>query len=115
MGYNSVVVVMNDALGMIEEDPTFGRNLAAGIRGCHIREDRDVPAYSPSGRGVHCNAAEVISTAHADIPQVVVVKGNTGFAYRYGEALPESVLEDLKFVLDQHGYSVRKKPTKRSK
>lgn len=114
MGFNSVVVVMNDALGMIEEDPTFGRNLAQEIM-TYRRTGGDVPAYSPTGMGVHCNAASVLSCQHADVPQVVVVKHNTGFVYKYGEALPDHVLEDLKFVLDQHGYSVRKKPTKRSK
>jgi len=31
MGWNSTVVVMNDALGYIEEDPEFGTKLARAI------------------------------------------------------------------------------------
>lgn len=50
MGFNSVVVVMNDALGMIEEDPTFGRNLAQEVM-TYRRTGGDVPAYSPTGMG----------------------------------------------------------------
>ena len=112
MGFNSVVVVMNDALGMIEEDPTFGRNLAQETM-TYRRTGGDVPAHSPTGRGVFCNAATVLSCQHADVPQVVVVKHNTGWVYEYGKALPDHVLEDLKWVLDQHGFAVRKKPTKK--
>jgi len=32
MGYNTTVVVYNDALDQIESDPQFGANLAAAIR-----------------------------------------------------------------------------------
>jgi len=31
MGYNTTVVVMNDALGSIEKDPEFGKNLVRAV------------------------------------------------------------------------------------
>ncbi len=117
MGYNSVVVVMNDAIGMIEKDQTFGKNLHDAVitmgRPDAQKYGNDVPAYSPTGLGVFCNAATVVSSQHADVPQVVVVKHNSGYVYKYGETLPDHVLEDLKWVLAQHGYTTRKKPTKK--
>ena len=60
MGFNSTVVVMNDALHDIEGDKDFEANLAAilqvGGRGGEV----DVRA------GSYCNAATVIETHHAD-------------------------------------------------
>lgn len=125
MGFNSVVVVMNDAIGTIEKDHLFGKHLAETVIGCCGRGgEKDVPAYSYKDNGstfqpdlvpvgVHCNAATVLSTAHADCPQVVVVKHNTGYVYKYKEVLPEHVLLDLKWVLEQHGFSIRKKTAKK--
>lgn len=45
MGYNTTVLVLNDSLGAIEEDPEFGKNLARTIyRMYDDRNSRDVPA-----------------------------------------------------------------------
>ena len=43
----------------------------------------------------------------------VVVKHNTGYVFKYREKPPDHVIEDLKWVLEKHGYSVHKKPTKK--
>jgi len=73
MGYNTTVIVMNDALGQIENDPEFGKKLAAAIRANGLRNKPvDVDA------GYHGNAATVIETHHADFTAVVGVGGNTG-------------------------------------
>ena len=106
MGYNSVLVVMNDALDMIRNDPEFGERVYQST--LSVRDREDVSAHSNNG-GIFCNAATVISSAHADEPQVMVVKHNTGWVYRYGKTLPDSVLEDLAFVLEQHGYRISRK------
>ncbi len=77
MGWNTTVVVLNDALDQIEKDPQFGASLARAIRHMpvarHRGEDRiDVAA------GNHCNAACVIESHHADSTALVSVGGNLG-------------------------------------
>jgi hypothetical protein len=77
MGFNTTVVVLNDALHQIENDPEFGRNLARAIMRVSGRGGKmDVPA------GNHCNAAEVIESHHADWMVYVRVGGNTGEVVR---------------------------------
>lgn len=73
MGFNTTVVVLNDALGDIERDPDFGKNLVAAILsvGCH-NKPVDVSAMG------HCNAASVIECHHADYNVYVKVGGNYG-------------------------------------
>lgn len=115
MGYNTAVLVMNDALGAIKNDPKFGENLYNAVMESQRGGQVDVPAYTyREGRfaGVYCNAATVVSMAHADDAQVMVMKHNTGYVAKYKEPLPDHVIEDLKWVFEQHGYSVRKDPKK---
>lgn len=116
MGYNTTVVVMNDALDVIKNDPEFGKNLYYAVLETQQGKQVDVPAHSyrdGEKRGVFCNAATVISSQHADDPQVVVVKHNTGWVDRYKETLPDHVIEDLKWVLKNNGYTVSKTPKKK--
>jgi hypothetical protein len=115
MGYNTAVLVMNDALNAIKDDPEFGKNLYKASLEFNLGKQVDVPAYSYDSngvrqRGVHCNAATVVSSEHADVPQVIVVKHNSAFVHKYKEQLPDHVIEDLKWVLKQHGYRVSKAP-----
>jgi hypothetical protein len=81
MGWNTTVVVLNDALDFIENDPEFGRRLAQAIVRCHSSGPMDVAAHSSRG-GIHCNAARVIETHHADCTVKVEVGGNTGSVVR---------------------------------
>jgi len=74
MGWNTVVVVMNDAIHDIENDPAFGRRLAQAIREQMGR--RHTPIDVPAGG--HCNAATVICQDHADAVQLVEVHRNYG-------------------------------------
>jgi hypothetical protein len=115
MGYNTAIVVMNDALSAIKDDPKFGENLYYAVLESQRGKPVDIPAHTYRDgevRGVYCNAATVVSCAHADDPQVVVVKYNTGYAAKYKETLPDHVIEDMKWVLKQHGYRVSKEPKK---
>jgi hypothetical protein len=108
MGYNTVVVVMNDALDVIRDDPTFGQHLYdAVVTRDRARHSSDVPAFSSRG-GIFCNAASVLSCEHADVPQVAVIKGNTGWVAKYKEEMPEHALKDMIWILEQHGYKVSK-------
>lgn len=125
MGYNTTVIVLNDALDHIANDPEFGKTLARaisqlgsgrpGIRGI------DVPAcrYDNEGHvcGMHINAATVIETHHADMNAIVAVGGNcaTQIGMTWGTHHKE---EDKKLILqqlaDELGYSLRRKPHARS-
>lgn len=73
MGYNTQVLILNDALDRIEKNPEeFVQNLVEAIgRGSYSRDDRlDVSC------GGHANAASVIPTQHADVYRVLVSHGN---------------------------------------
>lgn len=113
MGYNTTVVVMNDALSMIRDDPTFGTSLHDAI--CEVQRGHlvDVPAYLPNGRGVHTNAATVIETHHADGTAIVAVGGNTGtsLGIMYPSGDEDYEVSILRELADKLGYKISKKPT----
>ena len=70
MGYNSVVLVLNDRLNEISR-ADFGHRLADAIRECGgTGEPVDVRGQS--------GQTQVLSCQHADIMQIVAVGGNTG-------------------------------------
>jgi hypothetical protein len=73
MGYNTTVVILNDALDGIAKDPEFGKKLVAAILsvGCY-KKPIDVSAMG------YCNAATVIESHHADQDVYVKVGGNYG-------------------------------------
>lgn len=79
MGYNTTVVVLNDALSFIEDDAEFGKRLVQAIleAGTSGRKKVTVAARSSRG-GIHCNAATVIESHHADHTVFVKVGGNFG-------------------------------------
>lgn len=81
MGYNTTVVVMNDALSYIRDDPEFGARLADAVSRAIMGKPIDVAAHARSG-GIHCNAATVIETHHADSDVLVRVGGNRGEVVR---------------------------------
>lgn len=110
MGFSSVVVVANDALSDIKSDPKFGASLSFAVASVYRGWPVGVPAHG--NYGVFCNAVTVVSTAHADVDQVCVVRGNTGYVHRYGHTLPDAAVDALKRALDDLGYSVRKKRVK---
>lgn len=108
MGYNSTVIVMNDALHAIREDPEFGRKLAQAILTLNRHEGRGVDISA----GMHCNAAIAIETHHADSNTIIAVGGNcaTVLGATYGtHHEKEDQLEILKQLADKLGYSLRKK------
>lgn len=76
MGFNTTVVVLNDALSEIRDDPEFGRRLADAVLKVQRGEPVDVSAHGK--RSIHCNAAVVIESHHADQMVMVRVGGNYG-------------------------------------
>lgn len=73
MGFNTTVVILNDALGSIESDTEFGQRIAGAIRRLSVA---DGPIEVPAGG--HCNAAVVVETHHASSPALVCVSHNWG-------------------------------------
>lgn len=73
MGFNTTVVVLNDALDDIEQDPNFGKNLAKAILKCGSTSKQ---VYVPAMN--HGNAATVIESHHADYNFLIKVGGNQG-------------------------------------
>lgn len=111
MGFNTTVVVLNDALGDIENDVNFGKKLSTAIRLQSVtKRDEDVSA------GPSCNAATVIEQHHADISVLVAVGGNCGtylcsiYEYRHNEIVTQERL--LQSLADKLGYTVKKKKEK---
>ncbi len=115
MGFNTTVVVLNDALHYIEEDPDFGKNLARAISqvGGGRYERVDVAARCRSG-GVHCNAATVVETHHADQTVIVAVGGNLGLTLgrTWGHKWDDKIAI-LKSLADRMGFYLRKKPERK--
>lgn len=81
MGYNTSVIVLNDALDAIARDPDFGKKLSYAVMAAasppthRSRIDLDVSASN------HCNAASVIETHHADQTSLVSFGGNMGHVH----------------------------------
>jgi hypothetical protein len=112
MGWNTTVVVYNDAVGDIAKDPEFGKNLAAAILGWHTRradgkEHLDVPA------GSHANACMVVASHHADSTSLISVGGNLGIVQdtRYGwdHHTPEGAEKLLRSWADKLGFELVKR------
>ncbi len=114
MGYNSTVVVLNDALNDIQNDPQFGKNLVAAILGLSLGDDprtgkpcrpRDIPA------GMYCNAATVVEQHHASGNAIIAVGGNYGtvIGHAGNGGAHHDRLSILKELANQLGYSLRKK------
>tara|TARA_Y100000310_G_scaffold341389_2_gene440370 strand:- start:586 stop:936 length:351 start_codon:yes stop_codon:yes gene_type:complete len=115
MGYNTTVIVYNDALNSIEDDKDFGKSLAKAVKSLSISDGRHVDVPS----GCHCNAAMVVETHHADQTQVIAVGGNCGQVVGWGGSWrldmrkPEDKIELLKNLADQLGYNLSKKPERK--
>lgn len=111
MGWNTVVVVMNDALHDIAGDTQFGERLQRAVLGFSTsrRLGRDSCVAAHGERCVHVNAAEVVSQDHADGHQVVIAHGNTGWALTAdpNDGVPDAAIKHLEWLLKQRRASKR--------
>lgn len=113
MGFNSVVLVLNDRLGEIERSPErFVKEMSYGIAraGTSGQEQIDF----------HPGQSTVVTCHHADMVSIIAVGGNCatvlGQVYNGGRHHDEeSQLKLLRELADQFGFSLRKKPQKKSK
>jgi|SRR5271155_3080940 len=107
MGFNTSVVILNDALGSLEDDNEFGARLAAGIRAIQIKRPQDVRI------GNHLNACHIIESHHADQMQPLVVGSNYGWPiegtyFDWRGSNEEIELELLQQLAKKHGYGLRR-------
>lgn len=115
MGFNSTLVVLNDALGEIENDPNFGRNVAKAIM--------EMGAYPKPGQhvdivaGHHGNAATVVDCHHADSSALILVGGNYGTVvqpHACGWDHENGQEEALRIWADNMGFRLVRKSKKKS-
>ena len=112
MGYNTTVVVLNDALNDIRGDKEFGNKLVEAISGLSlgINEKTGRPYRSQDvSAGMHGNAARVIEQHHADRHAIVAVGGNTGTVLGHAFCDQDQKLAIIKQLAESMGYSLRKK------
>lgn len=110
MGFNTSVVILNDGLGDIVNNPErFVRELLDAIRG-----------FGYVNHPYITGDTKVISVTHADTKVIISVGGNCGdtLGMVHGvrnDGTHESRLEMIRQVAADLGYSLRKKPRRKPK
>lgn len=104
MGYNSTLVVYNDALDCISKDPNFGKKVKDAIMSLNSPISRQ---YISSG--MHHTAAIAIETHHADHLIVSAIGGNNAINLGYGGHCDDSPEQILKTLAENLGYRLVKK------
>lgn len=105
MGYNTTLIVLNDALHEIENDKDFGMKVAQATRKVSLGKEVDISS------GYHCNAATVIETHHADGIKLIAVGGNCGQDLGYVGGYRSNPEDMLRSLADSMGFKVSKKRT----
>lgn len=112
MGMNSTLVILNDALHLIEKDKDFGRKVAEAIKDFGYKN-------TPISSGHHCNAASVVDCHHADHTNIILVGGNVGTVvvrgaggWDHDEAAQERM---LRYWASRLGLTVSKKRKPKAK
>jgi len=116
MGYNSGLIILNDALHVIKDNPLqFTEGVVRAIQSAPMSYHRGASRIDVAVQG-HVNAASLFHMAHADEHQVYVVGGNTalvvpgGFTRIGGYQDPkETNLALIKQMADVAGYRLVKK------
>lgn len=108
MGYNTTMIVLNDALDQIRNDKEFGKKVYEASLMVTNRGKQDISS------GGHCNAATVIECHHADHMKLIAVGGNCGQDLGYVGGYRSEPLDMLKALASELGYNLVKKPKKRS-
>lgn len=101
MGFNTVAVLYNDHTSEIRNSGRIGERMAEAML-----------AWAPHRKGglsTNFGAGMVISVAHADYSQVVIVGRNWGQRACDATDVDQSALDEMKECLERHGYRVTKK------
>lgn len=116
MGYNSGLIILNDALHVIKDNPLqFTEGVVRAIQSAPMSCHRGANRIDVAVQG-HVNAAFLFHMAHADEHQVYVVGGNTALAVPDGftriggyQDPKETNLALIKQMADSAGYRLVKK------
>jgi hypothetical protein len=111
MGYNTPVLILNDAMDNLKTDADVGRKMyEAMLETPHPSKRVNGVSFSI---GNHCNGGMVLPSAHADDVQVIAVGYNymrrLGTVYNVELDNPEMVLKQL---ADSLGYRLVKRASK---
>ena len=106
MGYNTTVVILNDALSEIAEDKKFGQKVYEAIL--------SLPHYRGGiSAGVFVTAAIAVETHHADHTSIIFVGGNTGIKIQ--DMKKDELVDELKPHLERLGLKIVKATVRKSK
>jgi hypothetical protein len=100
VGFNTTIVIYNDALESIAGDPEFGKNLRNAV--LRAISKSDCPVHLSAGT---FSAGVVVETHHADERVLVSVGENTGIVIKDDIYGVESNLMSIKEVAKELGIS----------
>lgn len=112
MGYNTVVMICNDAWGEAVRDPkgfvdAISHNMNMVMSGKPI----------DFGLGNHANGFEVVSCQHADVTPIIAAGGNyasiLGYVGCIGHHEADNQLLILRRLAEDRGYKLVKKPARK--
>lgn len=101
MGINTVAVLLNDFTHEFDGDGPLGKRIAHAMMTWNHGSNRpgDLKGYFHAGR--------VISAAHADYEQVVIIGKNTGCTVYDAKDLSYLALDSMAQCLKRHGWSAK--------
>lgn len=103
MGFNTAMIVRNDFLHDIKEDPKFGEKVWTAV--CYEGNEEHMPYVGQS--------FSVLPSSHADYMQVIAVGGNRIRRLGFGGNYRSTDEEILKGLAASMGYNLVKKPGRR--
>jgi hypothetical protein len=78
MGWNTTLVICNDAIESIRQDSSFSERLANGVTAASLMRPGN---RIDLGAGGFVNAASIVASHHADETTLVTVGGNLGICH----------------------------------
>lgn len=114
MGYNKVILCLNDFDHHIDEDPvSWWQSCQAAFSKLSWKRDAFGPKMS---HGLY--QTQAVWQEHADVAGVIIVGGNYATVIGTGSACnghhsEEAQIAILKEVLERKGYTIRKKPSRK--
>jgi hypothetical protein len=98
MGFNTVAIILNDQVHDAAKQPDFGQQVVDAVSGWYGRSRRPFAAETRRG------GLRVVSQAHADYTQVVIVSCNCARALSMGDTPLPGDLEALASILRVYGW-----------
>jgi hypothetical protein len=112
MGWNTSMIILNDAVDAIGKDKEFGQKVHDAVLRCGSRNKQ---INIPSGPNI--NAATIIESHHADSSVLLAVGGNCAsvltsvFDFRHNTE--ETQVKLLRELADKLGYTISRKRSKK--